>query len=58
MSSPWRHSRSGWVGSQHLMELWVSLFVARELDQTAFKSPFQCKWFYDSMKYSSQQLQT
>ena len=58
MSRPWRHSRSGWVGSQHLMELWVSLFVARELDQTAFKSPFQCKWFYDSMKYSSQQLQT
>ena len=29
------------------MELWVSLFIAEELDQTAFKGPFQLKPFYD-----------
>jgi len=28
----------------------LSLFIAGELDQMAFKSPFQLKWFYDSMK--------
>jgi len=29
---PWRHSRSGWRGSEHLMELWVSLFIMGHLD--------------------------
>ena len=31
------------------MELWVSLFSARELDQKASEGPFQVKPFYDSM---------
>jgi len=26
--------------AEHLMELWVSLFIARELDRMAFKCPF------------------
>jgi len=30
------------------MELWVSLFTAGELDQMAFKGPFQLKRFYAS----------
>ena len=34
---------------EHLMELWVSLFIAEELDQMAFKSLFQFKPLYDSM---------
>ena len=34
----------GW-GSEHLMELWVSLFTAGELDQMALKGPFQLKRF-------------
>ena len=34
--------QAGW-GSEHLMELWVSLFTAGELDQMAFKGPFQLK---------------
>ena len=25
---PWRQPRSGWMGSEHVMELWVSLFIA------------------------------
>jgi len=29
----------GW-GSEHLMDLWVFLFIAGELDQMAFKEPF------------------
>ena len=41
------------MGSENLTE-----FVAGEPDQMAFKSPFQLKRFYDSMKYSSQLLQT
>jgi len=36
-------------GSEHLMELWVSLFIAGQLDQMAFKGSFQLKSFYDSM---------
>ena len=36
------------MGSEHLMELWVSLFIAGGLDQMAFKGPFQLKPFYDS----------
>jgi len=35
-------------GSEHLMELWVSLFIAGEWDWMAFKSVFQLKPFYDS----------
>ena len=38
---PCRQPRSGWMGSEHLMELWVSLFTAGGLDQLAFKVPFQ-----------------
>ena len=40
----------GRLGSEHLMELWVSLFIAGEWDQMAFRSPFQLKLFYDSIK--------
>ena len=29
-------------GSEHLLYLQVSLFIARELDKMAFKGPFQC----------------
>jgi len=42
--------QAGW-GSEHLMEVWVSLFTAGELDQMAFKGPFQLKQFYDSMTF-------
>ena len=42
-------SRSGWMGSEYLMELYVSLFIAGELDQVTFKVPFQLEGFYDSM---------
>ena len=34
-------------GSEHLMELWVSLFTARELDWMTFNSPFQLKRLCD-----------
>jgi len=33
-------SQAGW-GSERLMELWVSLFIAGELDQVTLKGPFQ-----------------
>ena len=33
----------------NLIYLWVSLFVARELDWVTFKGPFQIKRFHDSM---------
>jgi len=32
-------------GSDHLMELWLSLFVAGELNQMAFKGLFQLRQF-------------
>lgn len=35
-------------GSEHLMELSVSLFTAEELHQTALKGPFLFKQFCDS----------
>lgn len=35
-------------GSEHLMELWASLFIAVEWDQVAFSSPFQLRLLYDS----------
>jgi len=38
--------QAGW-GSEHLMELWVSLLSAGELDQTTFKGPFQLQQCYD-----------
>ena len=34
-------------GSEHLMELWVSLFSAGRLDWMAFWGPFQLKQFCD-----------
>jgi len=35
-------SRSGWWEAlSTLIELWVSLFIAGELDQMIFKGPFQ-----------------
>ena len=34
-----------------LIELWVSLFIAGELDQMAFKGAFQLKQFYDSLTF-------
>ena len=37
------------MGSEYLMELYVSLFIAGELDQVTFKVPFQLEGFYDSM---------
>jgi len=39
--------RSGWKGSEHLMELWVPLFPAGRLHQMAFKGPFQLKYLLD-----------
>ena len=30
-------------GSEHLMELWMSLFIEGELDQLTLKDPFQLK---------------
>ena len=40
----------GWAGpgSEHLMELWVSLFIAEELDKVTFKGSFPSQmilWF-------------
>jgi len=35
------------------MELWVSLFIAGELDQAAFRGPFQLKRFSDSMTFNT-----
>lgn len=32
-------------GSEHPMELWVSLLAAGELEQTTFKDSFQLKCF-------------
>ena len=40
MPHPWKHPRSGCRGSEHLMEPWVSLLIAGELDQKTFKGPF------------------
>jgi len=34
---PCRQPMSGWMGSEHLMELWVSLFSAGGLDLMAFR---------------------
>jgi len=45
---PCRQPRSGWRGSEHLMELWVSLFSAGGLEQIVFSGSFQLKRFYDS----------
>lgn len=36
----------GW-GSEHLMELWVSMCIAGELHEIVIKSPFQLKRFCD-----------
>jgi len=38
--------QAGW-GSEHLVELWASLFIARGLDKMTFKGPFQLKQFCD-----------
>ena len=38
-------SQAGW-GSEHLMELWVSLLTAGELDQMAFHGPFHLRQFF------------
>lgn len=35
-------------GSEHLMELYMSLFSAVELDWVTFKGPFQLQRFYDT----------
>ena len=43
------------MGSEHLMELWVSLFIAEELDELTFKGPFQLKQFCDSMIQTMQE---
>jgi len=45
---PCGQPRSGWRGSEHLVELWASLLIAGGLDQVAFKGPFQLKRFYNS----------
>ena len=37
------------LGKEHLVELWVSLFIVGWLVQMAFKSSFQLKRFYDSV---------
>jgi len=37
--------QAGW-DSEHLIGLWVFLFSAEELEQMAFKGPFQLKQFY------------
>ena len=36
-------------GSEQLMEVQVSLFIAWELDQIGFKGPFQLRQFYKSV---------
>ena len=53
MPHPWGHSRSGWMGSEYLMELWVSLFIAGELGQMAIKAFLQLNWFSDSLQEKS-----
>ena len=44
------------MGSEHLVELWVSLFIAGEWDQMAFKGPFQPQQFNDSDSLHSASL--
>jgi len=39
--------KAGW-GSEHLMELWLSLFIAGELDYMTLKGPPQFKQSYDN----------
>ena len=43
---PWRQPRSGWMGSENPMELWVSLYVVGGLDQVVCEGSFQLKRFY------------
>jgi len=49
MPSPWDIQSQAEGDSEHLMELCVSLFAAEELDQMAFKGPFQLKQFNSSV---------
>jgi len=49
MPHPCRQPRSGWRGSEHLVELWVSLLSAGESGQMTSKGPFRLKRFYDAM---------
>lgn len=44
-------SQAVW-GTEHLMELWVSLFIAGGLGYMAFQGPFQLKQLYDSIPWS------
>ena len=39
----WRHPGQAGLGSEHLMELGVSLFSSGELDWMSLKAPFQPK---------------
>jgi len=32
MLHPWRYSGMGWRGCEYLIKLWMSLFIAGELD--------------------------
>ena len=38
-------------GSEHLLEPWESLLIARRLDWMAFRGPFQLKQLYDFMNF-------
>ena len=42
------------MGSEHLMEMWVSLCIAGAWDQMAFKGPFQLKPVCDSIFHINQ----
>jgi len=44
-------SQAVW-GTEHLMELWVSLFIAGGLGYMAFQGPFQLKQLCDSIPWS------
>lgn len=35
--------------NEHMVELWVPLFIAGKWDQMAFKGLLQLKWLYDCM---------
>ena len=49
---PWSQISNTGAGpcSEHLMELWVSLFISGQWDQMASKGPFQLKPFDESIK--------
>lgn len=54
MTHPWKHPRLGWMRLEAPDQMVGIPVHCREVDQMAFKGPFQFKQFYDSMIISLQ----